>query len=204
MCFICINSFLHMIKFANTVEVTPKARLPEGAKILSPQRVDLIMNKHGIVATPQYQNHQTIDPGFSKNPRFGSAGHDYLHPKSASSHEVQFRPETSHKGVKIDHIKGINGINRNPNSLSRPATSGEAFGVRQPYTQRNNHSPPKKGDFKIKRVHSLYPIQKADGFNSAPSQGDVPLETTKEDREAVEGLERWDNEFKIVTSKWIL
>lgn len=192
-----------MIKFANTVEVTPKARLPEGAKILSPQRVDLMTNKHGIVATPQYQNHQTIDTGFSKNPRFRS-GHDNFHPKSAGFHEVQSRPETSHQGAKVGQIKGINSINRNAIPGARPATSGEAFAVRQPYTQRNGHSPPRKGDFKIKRVHSLYPIQKADGFNSAPPQGDIPLETTKEDREAVEGLEKWDNEFKIVTSKGIL
>lgn len=85
------------------------------------------------------------------------------------------------------------------------ALSGERFGAqqepfrakREPFSQPNN-----RPTLKFKQLSTLYPTAKTGTFYNYNTMGNDPVdqETAREDREAVESLEKWDNEFKLQMS----
>lgn len=62
--------------------------------------------------------------------------------------------------------------------------------------------PSPRPTLKYKQLSTLYPAAKTGSFfNTNQPLQEQGIETNKEDKEAVEGLERWDNEFRIQMRK---
>jgi len=81
--------------------------------------------------------------------------------------------------------------------------SGERYISQQEMTRfkREPFSQPNRPTLKFKQLSTLYPAAKTGTFMNRLSGGhDTPQETAREDREAVESLEKWDNEFKLQIS----
>jgi len=173
---------------------SPKAQFNDGPKIVSPQKVELNFNRAKI---PHSQSQQNIASAIGKARGFN---HD-LFEGSPSARLLDLdghqRPETTNEG---GYNMGGNGIFPNGDYSQRPATTADGYGARQAFKKK-----PVRSEFKIRKMGSLYPTNKAGDFmggygNNAETE--MLPETTKEDREAVEELERWDNEYKILASKY--
>jgi hypothetical protein len=192
---------LYMNKYSKPLSLSPQARLPEGARILMPQRVDVTSDKFAVTSTKQAfsRSQQNIEPSLNNpSPRVKKIRNETLHDisrKDLKSSQVQRRVDTV-QGT--EHYKGLGGILKNTSNGPRPTTSGEG------YLSGALGSPKEKqlirSDPKLKKLGSLFPTYKSGDFMAGQQQKapEYIFETTKEDREAVQELEKWDSEFKVV------
>jgi len=181
-----------MNRYTKAGAFSPKVSNHEGPKLVSPQKIELNFNQPKISHS---QSHQTFNEKFKavRNDNFDA----YASPGLLNLDDHQ-RPETTNDGgYNLAH-----GILRSGDYSKRPATTADGYMSRKAMNGKQVRS-----EFKIKKMGSLYPTAKTNdfmGYGNNNADTEALPETTKEDREAVEDLERWDNEYKVLASKKLL
>jgi len=177
---------------------TPRAQTSSGARIISPQKVDLTSAKGGMrIGTSSSQN---LEGGLTQPVRVrtsGFDGNDVQKIRGLLNSESDQRLNTRDMD---GNPRGLNGVLKNSTQGTRPSTSAEGgymtrSGVN---TQRGG-----KNDFKVRKMNSLYPTSRvAGGFMNGAVDDGMDEENIREEREAVEDLERWDNEYRVLASNF--
>jgi len=175
---------------------TPRAQTSSGARIISPQKVDLTSAKGGMrFGTTSSQN---LEAGITQPVRIRTSNFD--------GNEVQkirglLNSESDQRLNTRDmdgNPRGLNGVLKNSIQGTRPSTSTEGYITKSAV---NTHRG--KNDFKVRKMNSLYPTSRiAGGFMNGAADDGMNEENIREDREAVEDLERWDNEYRVLASKF--
>lgn len=180
-----------------------QVRLPEGAKILSPQKVNLVNErsfKPNTLASPNQ-----FESAMSKTPRPKAHKPETLDANNIYGYLEQAN-QPDQKNQSNGYSRAQTTYSKSQGQFARPNTSGDAFGIQKSHSPRtfqiNNGQNPHS---KYKKLSSIHP-NAGSGALFNPNTVDMEGfgETTKEDREAVEDLERWDNEFRILASTLLL
>jgi len=187
-----------MLRPARPGNSTPRAQTSSGARIISPQKVDLTSAKGGAARLGTSQSNQNMESGLTQPVRVRTSnfdGNEVQKIRGLLNSESDVRLNT-----RGGNTEGLNGVLKNGLAGARPSTSAEGYVTR---SANNTHRAGKKNDFKVRKQQSLYPTSRvAGGFmNGAVNDDEMNEENLREDREAVEDLERWDNEYRILASK---
>lgn len=186
-----------MLRQAKPGNSTPRAQTSSGARIISPQKVDLTSAKGGAMRLGTAYSNQNMESGLTQPVRVRTSnfdGNEVQKIRGLLNSESDTRLNTRGGGTE-----GLNGVLKNGLANARPSTSLEGYATK---SANNTHRGAQKNNFKVRKQHSLYPTSRvAGGFMNGAVNDEMDEENLREDREAVEDLERWDNEYRILASK---
>ncbi len=154
---------------------------------------------NGLTSAPKLVNPQKIDLDHlrpaTQQKIYQSKSQQHFRPQLQTTKNVNLKADFANEQAFDSDDSNIYG-----NKQARPTTV-DNFVPRAAF----KNGGPQRSEFKIRRMASLYPTTKHgwDGKEETqnnPLENEILLATTKEDREAVEDLERWD-EYKILASQ---
>jgi len=165
--------------------------MSEAPRIVSPQNVDLDYDKYNSTRG----NKQNVDNGHGFSNKSKVSRYDNI-----ESSQLKNSPgiDTNSKmgtGNFSEQSGKAGAANRNGNYGSRPATSGEAMGSSNRNGMSRSIGTKSKSNFPAVRGGTI--------INPLSADPEELNDKLKEDREAVEDLERWDSEYKLVASMCI-